>query len=125
MAERWEREKGSGGSFIVVGSIGGLMANTVIGATASPRPPTTTGANLAAEWGPKNVRVNAIARLIRTEFARACGRTTSAAPSARPSPPQALGRAARHRRDRGIPASDAAAFITGQVIVADGGVTIV
>ena len=82
--------------------------------------------NLAAEWGPKNVRVNAIAPgLVKTEFARALWedekrRAERIAGDAAAAP----GRAARHRRHRGFLASDAAAFITGQCIVADGGVTI-
>src|SRR5688500_12182159 len=61
------------GSFTVVGSIGGLVANTVIGAYGmSKAADHHLVRNLAAEWGPKNVRVNAIAPgLVRTEFARA------------------------------------------------------
>src|SRR3954468_19482419 len=63
----------AGGSLILVGSIGGLVANTVIGAYGMSK---AMGhhlvRNLAAEWGPKNVRVNAIAPgLVKTEFARA------------------------------------------------------
>ena len=51
-----------GGSFIVVGSIGGIKANTVIGAYGmSKAADHHLVRNLAAEWGPKNVRVNAIA----------------------------------------------------------------
>ncbi len=67
MAER------GGGSFIVVGSIGGLLANTVIGAYGiSKAADHHLVRNLAAEWGPKNIRVNAIAPgLVKTEFARA------------------------------------------------------
>src|SRR3989442_2241335 len=67
MAER------GGGSFIVVGSIGGLIASTVIGAYGmSKAADHHLVRNLAAEWGPKNVRVNAIAPgLVKTEFARA------------------------------------------------------
>src|SRR5688572_21647076 len=62
-----------GGSLILVGSIGGLLANTVIGAYGMSK---AMGhhlvRNLAAEWGPKNVRVNAIAPgLVKTDFARA------------------------------------------------------
>src|ERR671926_364989 len=63
----------SGGSFIVVGSIGGILANTVIGAYGmSKAADHHLVRNLAAEWGPRNVRVNAIAPgLVKTEFARA------------------------------------------------------
>src|SRR5213075_485656 len=78
--------------------------------------------NLAAEWGPKNVRVNAIAPgLIKTEFARALWedeqRRTErerATPLRRLGEPKDIGGIAVFL------ASEAAAFITGQVIVADG-----
>jgi len=67
MAER------GGGSYISVGSIGGIIANTVIGAYGmSKAADHMLVKNLAAEWGPKNVRVNAIAPgLIKTDFAKA------------------------------------------------------
>ena len=57
----------------VVGSIGGLLANTVIGAYGTSKAASHhLVRNLAAEWGAKNVRVNAIAPgLVKTEFARA------------------------------------------------------
>ncbi|TMI00764.1 MAG: SDR family NAD(P)-dependent oxidoreductase, partial [Betaproteobacteria bacterium] len=52
MAER------GGGSFIVVGSIGGLIANSVIGAYGiSKAADHHLVRNLAAEWGPKGIRV--------------------------------------------------------------------
>ena len=72
MAEK-ARETGKSGSFIVVGSIGGLLANTVIGAYGVSKAAVhQLVRNLAAEWGPRNVRVNAIAPgLVKTEFARA------------------------------------------------------
>ncbi|HWV88834.1 MAG TPA: SDR family NAD(P)-dependent oxidoreductase, partial [Burkholderiales bacterium] len=51
-----------GGSFMLVGSIGGILANTVIGAYGlSKAAGHHLVRNLAAEWGPKNVRVNTIA----------------------------------------------------------------
>lgn len=116
-----------GGSFILVGSIGGLLANTVIGAYGTSK---AAGhhlvRNLAAEWGPKNVRVNAIAPgLIKTEFARALWEDeTRAAERVSNTPLRRLG----EPRDIGgiavFLACDAAAFVTGQCIVADGGVTI-
>jgi NAD(P)-dependent dehydrogenase (short-subunit alcohol dehydrogenase family) len=117
----------AGGSFIVVGSIGGLLANTVIGAYGiSKAADHHLVRNLAAEWGPKNVRVNAIAPgLVKTEFARALWEDQKrAAERVQATPLRRLG----EPRDIGgiavFLASDAAAFITGQCIVADGGVTI-
>src|SRR5258706_5016161 len=67
MAER------GGGSFITVGSIGGIIANTVIGAYGmSKAADHHLVRNLAAEWGPKNRGVNAIGPgLIKTDFAKA------------------------------------------------------
>ena len=121
MAER------GGGSFISVGSIGGIVANTVIGAYGmSKAADHHLVRNLAAEWGPKNVRVNAIAPgLIKTDFAKALWEDDkrrqereAATPLRRIGEPKDIGAIAVFL------ASDAAAFITGQTIVADGGVTI-
>src|SRR5678815_1285605 len=117
----------SGGSFTLVGSIGGLIANTVIGAYGMSK---AAGhhlvRNLAAEWGPKNVRVNAIAPgLVKTDFARALWEDEKRRAERLAATP--LGRLGDPRDIGGIAvflASDAAAFITGQVIVADGGVSI-
>ena len=121
MAER------GGGSFITVGSIGGIIANTVIGAYGmSKAADHHLVRNLAAEWGPKNVRVNAIAPgLIKTDFARALwedekrrSEREAATPLRRLGVPRDIGGIAVFL------ASDAASFITGQTIIADGGVTI-
>ena len=126
MAQR-AKNAGTSGSFIVVGSIGGLIANTVIGAYGiSKAADHHLVRNLAAEWGPKNVRVNAIAPgLVKTDFARAlwedpkrAAERIAATPLRRLGEPRDIGAIAVFL------ASDAAAFITGQVIVADGGVTI-
>jgi NAD(P)-dependent dehydrogenase (short-subunit alcohol dehydrogenase family) len=122
MAER------GGGSFISVGSIGGIKANTVIGAYGiSKAADHHLVRNLAAEWGPKNVRVNAIAPgLIKTEFARALWEDDKRRKEREALTP--LRRLGVPRDIGGIAvflASDAAAFITGQTIVADGGVTVV
>jgi len=122
MAER------GGGSYISVGSIGGIIANTVIGAYGmSKAADHMLVKNLAAEWGPKNVRVNAIAPgLIKTDFAKALWEDPvrrkereAATPLRRLGEPRDIGGIAAFL------ASEAAAFITGQVIIADGGVTIV
>jgi dehydrogenase/reductase SDR family protein 4 len=116
-----------GGSFILVGSIGGILANPVIGAYGiSKAAGHHLVRNLAAEWGPKNVRVNAIAPgLVKTEFARALwedekrrNARIEATPLRRLGEPRDIGGIAVFL------ASPASAFITGQCIVADGGVTI-
>ena len=116
-----------GGSFMLVGSIGGLIANTVIGAYGiSKAADHHLVRNLAAEWGPKNVRVNAIAPgLVKTEFARALWEDPKRAAERIAATP--LRRLGEPRDIGGIAvflASEAAAFVTGQCIVADGGVTI-
>ena len=118
----------AGGSFILVGSIGGIIANTVIGAYGMSK---AAGhhlvRNLAAEWGPKNVRVNAIAPgLIKTEFARALWEDPKRAEERVSNTP--LRRLGEPRDIGGIAvflASPAAAVVTGQSIVADGGGTII
>lgn len=121
MAER------GGGSFIAVGSIGGIIANTVIGAYGiSKAADHHLVRNLAAEWGPKNVRVNAIAPgLIKTDFAKALWEDEQRSKARiAVTPLRRLGVPADIGGIAVFLASEAAAFITGQVIVADGGVTI-
>jgi dehydrogenase/reductase SDR family member 4 len=119
---------GDAGSFILVGSIGGILANTVIGAYGlSKAAGHHLVRNLAAEWGPKNVRVNTIAPgLVKTEFARALWEDEKRARERIDATP--LRRLGEPRDIGGIAvflASPASAFITGQCIVADGGVTII
>lgn len=120
-------ERGAG-CFITIGSIGGIKANTIIGAYGmSKAADHHLVRNLAAEWGPKNVRVNAIAPgLVKTDFARALWEDEKRRTERENLTP--LRRLGEPRDIGGIAvflASEAAAFITGQVIVADGGVTIV
>ncbi|MDH4190549.1 MAG: SDR family oxidoreductase [Betaproteobacteria bacterium] len=116
-----------GGSFIVTGSIAGLVANTVIGSYGISKAASHhLVRNLAAEWGPKKVRVNAIAPgLIRTDFARALWEDDTLRAAREAATP--LRRLGEPRDIGGVAvflASEAAAFVTGQTIVADGGVTI-
>ena len=116
-----------GGSFITVGSIAGLKANTIIGTYGiSKAADHHLVKNLAAEWGPKNVRVNAIAPgLVKTDFARALwedpkylDKRLQTAPLRRIGLPDDIGGLAV------LLAGKAGAFITGQTLIADGGVTI-
>ena len=82
--------------------------------------------NLAVEWGPDNIRVNCIAPgLIMTDFAKALYEDPKrkAAREER-TPLRRLGDADDIGGVAVMLASKAGAFITGQTIVADGGVTV-
>jgi len=114
------------GSIIIVSSVGGLTSSSVIGAyNISKAADLQLVRNLAAEFGPKGVRVNAIAPgLVRTDFARALWenpeilkRVTSVAALKRIGEPKELAGAAIFL------ASDAASFVTGQTLIVDGGST--
>ncbi len=115
------------GSFIIVSSIGGLRASTVIGAYClSKAADMQLARNLAAEFGPWNIRVNCIAPgLVKTDFARALWedpkkseQRVAETPLRRLGEPEDLAGAAVYL------ASRAGAWTTGQTIVVDGGVTI-
>ena len=115
------------GSIIIVSSIGGLKASPVIGAyNISKAADFQLARNLAAEFGPHQVRVNCIAPgLIRTDFARALWENpqtlqmvTNLTPMKRIGEPWEIAGAAVFL------ASKASAFMTGQAIVVDGGSTI-
>jgi NAD(P)-dependent dehydrogenase (short-subunit alcohol dehydrogenase family) len=121
MAER------GGGSVTIVSSIGGIRGTAVLGAYGiSKAADFALARNLAVEWGPKNVRVNCIAPgLVQTDFARALwenpehlAKRNATTPLRRIGQPEEIGHIASFL------ASPAASFITGQIIVADGGVTI-
>lgn len=116
-----------GGSVVIVSSIAGLRGSEVIGAYGiSKAADFALGRNLALEWGPQGVRVNCIAPgLVKTDFAKALwedeaalARRNAATPLRRIGEPHEIAPVAAFL------ASSAASFITGQVIVADGGVTI-
>ena len=122
MAER------GGGSLTIVSSIGGIRGSAMLGAYGiSKAADFSLARSLAVEWGPKNVRVNCIAPgLVKTDFARALWenpdnleKRLQTTPLRRIGEPDDIGGIAAFL------ASPAAAYITGQVIVADGGVTIV
>ncbi|MCH2097147.1 MAG: SDR family oxidoreductase, partial [Pseudomonadales bacterium] len=123
-----EMEARGDGSIIIVSSIGGLHASTVIGTyNISKAADFQMVRNLAAEYGPKGIRVNAIAPgLIRTDFARALWenpttleRVTSTVPLRRIGEPEELAGVAVFL------ASKAGSYSTGQNWVVDGGSTIV
>ena len=82
--------------------------------------------NHACEWGPSNIRVNAILPgLVKTDFARALWENDKARKAREAMTP--LRRLGEPEEIGGIAvflASRVANFITGQTIIADDGVTI-
>jgi NAD(P)-dependent dehydrogenase (short-subunit alcohol dehydrogenase family) len=115
------------GSIIIVSSIGGLRGSSVIGAYCiSKAADMQLARNLAVEYGPHNIRVNCIAPgLIKTDFARALWEDEGAAAQRNAATP--LRRIGEPEEIAGAVvflASPASAFMTGQSIVIDGGVTI-
>ena len=121
MAERRD------GAVIIVSSIGGLKGSAQLGAYCiSKAADMQLARNLAVEWGKHNIRVNCIAPgLVKTDFARALWdnpqylqQVLANTPLGRIGEPEDIGAIAV------LLASKAGSFITGQTIVADGGVTI-
>ena len=116
-----------GGSVIIVSSIGGLRGSPILGAYCiSKAADLQLARNLAVEYGPHNVRVNCIAPgLIRTDFARALWDNPEllAARSAE-TPLRRIGEPDEIAGAAVFLASPASSFMTGQVMVVDGGVTI-
>ncbi len=115
------------GTITIISSVGGLKASTVIGAYCiSKAADMQLARNLAAEFGPDNVRVNCIAPgLIKTDFAKALWdnpdilkASTSNAPLRRIGIPDEIAGMAV------LLAGKAGGFATGQCFVIDGGATI-
>jgi NAD(P)-dependent dehydrogenase (short-subunit alcohol dehydrogenase family) len=116
-----------GGSVVIISSIAGIRGTPIIGAYGiSKAADFALSRNLAVEWGPKNVRVNCIAPgLVKTDFARALWEDEAAlAKRNADTPLRRIGEPDEIAPVAAFLASKASGFITGQVIVADGGVTI-
>ena len=112
------------GVIIIVSSVGGLHGSAVLGTYAiSKAADMQLARNIASEFGPHNIRANAIAPgLIRTDLARALWenpetlKTSSASASLRRigEPDEIAGTAV-------FLASNAGSFVTGQTLSVDGG----
>lgn len=116
-----------GGSIIIVSSIGGTHGSPSIAVyDMSKAADSSLARSLAVEWGPQGVRANCIAPgLIKTDFARALWEDQTLRKGYEALTP--LGRIGEPDEIAGVAvflASAAGSFVTGQTIVADGGVTI-
>lgn len=121
MAERGK------GSVILLSSITALHGTASIGAYAvSKAAEAQLARNLAVEWGRKGIVVNSIAPgVIETDFARALYEDPKA--RRRLESFSCLGRLGKPEDVAGVAvflASDAARFITGQLLVVDGGASV-
>lgn len=117
-----------GGSFIVVSSIGGLRGSSTLGAYGiSKTADVGVVRSLAVEWGPKNITVNCIMPgLVKTDFARALWENDALREDRiKRTPVRRLGEPDDIGGIAAFLAGPWARFITGEVIVADGGTTIV
>ncbi|MGB5146529.1 MAG: SDR family oxidoreductase [Porticoccaceae bacterium] len=112
------------GVIVIISSIGGILGHTTLGAYGlSKAADLALARNIAAEFGPDNIRANAIAPgLIKTDFARALwdspeylAKATERSPLRRIGTPEEIAGAAVFL------ASAAGAFMTGQTLVIDGG----
>lgn len=115
------------GSIILVSSIGGLRGSAILGAYAITKAADIQMVkNLAREYGPSNVRINAIAPgLVKTDFARALWENPDNLKASTSN--ACLGRIGEPREIAGAAVylgSDASSFMTGQTIVVDGGVVV-
>lgn len=118
---------GGGGSITIVSSIGGNQGSATLAAYGiSKAADFSLAKNLAIEWGPQGIRANCIAPgLIKTDFSRELWENQAllknvetGTPLRRMGTPDDIGGVAVFL------ASRAAAYLTGQTIIVDGGISV-
>ncbi|HEY3695685.1 SDR family oxidoreductase [Phenylobacterium sp.] len=113
------------GSIVIVSSIGGLRGDAMIGAYCiSKAADLQLARNLALELGPDNVRINCLLPgLVRTDFAKALWESEEGDRRAADTPLRRHGEPDDIAGAAVFLASRAGAWMTGQSLVVDGGVT--
>jgi NAD(P)-dependent dehydrogenase (short-subunit alcohol dehydrogenase family) len=120
-------EAQGGGTVLIISSIAGIRSTGNLGGYGISKAADFGVARaLAVEWGPKNIRINCIAPgLVKTDFAKALWEDEKRlAKRLETTPLRRIGQPADIGGVAAFLASPAGSFITGQVIVADGGITI-
>jgi len=115
------------GSIIYIISVAALHASLTLGMYGITKAADyALCRNLAAEWGPHNIRVNCIAPgLITTEFSRVLYEDPARRAAREAATPlRRLGSAEEIAGPALLLAAPAGAFITGQILTVDGGTTI-
>lgn len=116
--------KNGGGSVVIISSVAAIKGSTTLGAYGVTKAADAAIARaLALEWGPSNIRVNAIGPgLIKTDFARALwenperiDRINNANPLRRMGTVEEIAGTALWL------ASPLSGYVNGQLIIADGG----
>lgn len=117
-----ERQKGAIVNIASIAGLGGGQRNT-IGYNTSKAAIINLTRSLALEWGAKNVRVNAVApAMFRTRMTEAILQRSEAAIAAA-TPMRRIGQPGELAPCVLFLASEAASYITGQVLAVDGGRT--
>ncbi|MXZ39372.1 MAG: SDR family oxidoreductase [Holophagales bacterium] len=120
-----EMQERKDGSIVIVSSVGGFRGNAVLGAYAiSKAADMQLARNLAAEFGPDNIRVNAVCPgLVKTDFARALWEDPQREQAvAGRTPLRRLGEPVDCAGIAVYLASRAGSWTTGQTFTVDGGV---
>ena len=118
---------GGSGAIVIISSIGGNQGSATLGVYGiSKAADSALVRNLAIEYGPKGIRANCIAPgLIKTDFSRALWQDEKLLTAVeRTTPVRRIGRPEDVGGVALFLASRAAAYVTGQTLVVDGGLTV-
>lgn len=124
LAQQTMPDMAAGGSVMFTSSIAAFRPSTMLGTYAMAKLAVIgLVRNLAEEFGPRGLRVNAICPgLVKTEFARALWDTPEGEERAKKSVPlRRLGEAEDFQGIAVFLASEASRYVTGQALTVDGG----
>ena len=119
-----DMEEKKRGSILITASVGAFSPSTTLGTyNISKMAAIALVRNLAAEWGPLGIRVNALCPgLVKTDFAKALwGNPDAAKQAIDRTPLRRLGEAQDFKGIAAFISSDEASWITGQALTICGG----